>query len=55
MNNNDFIVKTSDPELLGSIGVAIEQHLDTMPPKLKLIFQQMLEDIRMRKENLEKS
>ena len=51
-NNDDFIVSSSDPELLGSIGLVIEQHLDTVPPKLKPIFQQMLEDIIMRKENL---
>ena len=53
--HNDFIVKSSDPVLLGCISRAIEQHLDSIPTKLKPTFQQMLDDIKARKEDLERS
>ena len=46
IHNNDFIVKSSDPKLLGRIGLAIEQHLDALPPNLRVTFQQMLDDIK---------
>ena len=51
--DNDYIVKSSDPGLLGYIELAIEQHLEAMPSKLRPIFEQMLDDIKARKENLE--
>ena len=53
--NNDFIVKSSDPALLGCLELAIEQYLDTIPSELKPEFQQILADIKARKENLERS
>ena len=52
---NDFIVKSSNPMLLECLGLAIEQHLEAMPSKLRPIFEQMLDDIKTRKENLERS
>jgi hypothetical protein len=53
-NNNDFIVESSDPKLLECIGLAIEQHLDALPPNLRVTFQQMLEDIKAKKGSLER-
>jgi hypothetical protein len=40
--------------LLGCIELAIEQHLEAMSSKLRPIFEQMLDDIKARKENLER-
>ena len=54
IHNNDFIVKSSDPKLLGRIGLAIEQHLDALPPNLRVTFQQMLDDIKAKKDGLER-
>lgn len=53
--NNDYIIKSSDPRLLVCIELAIEQHLEALPSKLRPIFEQMLDDIKARKENLERS
>jgi hypothetical protein len=53
--NDDYIVKSSDPMLLGCIELAIVQHLEAMSSKLQPIFEQMLDDIKARKENLERS
>ena len=53
--NDDYIVKSSDPLLLGCLGLAIEQHLEAMSSKLRPIFEQVLDDIKARKENLERS
>jgi hypothetical protein len=52
--DNDYIVKSSDPGLLGYIELAIEQHLDSMPTKLKPTLQQIIVDIKARKESLER-
>ena len=41
--------------LLECLGLAIEQHLEAMPSKLRPIFEQMLADFKARKENLESS
>ena len=54
IHDNDFIVKSSDPELLGCIRLAIEQHLDAIPFNLRPTFQQMLDDIKAMKEKLER-
>ena len=50
-----LIIESNDSAALGCIGWAIEQHLDTMPPKLKSTFQKILDDVKARKENLERS
>jgi hypothetical protein len=52
--NDDYIVKSSDPMLLGCIELAIIQHLEAMPSKLRPIFEQMLDDIKAMKEKLER-
>jgi hypothetical protein len=52
--NNDYIIKSKDPALLGRIELAIEQHLDSMPTKLKPTLQQIIVDIKARKESLER-
>jgi hypothetical protein len=46
---------SNDAAILGLIGWAIEQHLNDIPTKLKPNFQQILDDIKNRKENLERS
>ena len=53
--NNDYIVKSSNPGLLGCIELGIEQYLEAIPSKPRPIFEQMLDDIKARKENLERS
>ena len=53
--NSDFIVKSSDPVLLGHLELAIELYLDPMPSALKPAFQQMLADIKARREKVGKS
>ena len=50
-----FIIESNDSAALGYIGWAIEQHLDTLPPKLKPTFQKILEDVKARKLDLERS
>ena len=50
-----FILESNDVAILGCIGWAIEQHLDDIPTKLKPSFQQILNDIKDSKENLERS
>jgi hypothetical protein len=47
-------VKSSDPKLLECIGLAIELHLDAMPPNLRMTFQQMLDDIKAKKDRKKK-
>ena len=54
IHNNDFIVKSSDSKLLGCIGLAIKQHLDALPPNLHMTFQQLLDDIKAKKDGLER-
>jgi predicted RNA-binding protein with PIN domain len=53
--NIGFIIESNDAGALGCLGWAIEQHLDTIPPKLKPTFQKILEDVNAKKENLERS
>ena len=53
--NDDYIVKSTDPDLLGRIELAIKQHLEIMPSNLRPTFQQMLDDIKARKEDLQRS
>ena len=55
MNNIQVLSEPNDAGTLGCIGWAIEQHLNSIPPKLKPTFQKILEDIKTRKENLERS
>ena len=40
---------------LACIELAIKEHLETMPSNLLPTFQQMLDDIKARKDNLERS
>jgi len=50
-----FIVESNDAAVLGCLGWAIEQHLDSIPSNLKPNFQKVLDDVKARKENLERS
>jgi len=50
-----FVMESNDAGPLGCIGWTIEQHLDALPPKLKPTFRKILDDIKARKENLERS
>ncbi|MGC2309222.1 MAG: hypothetical protein WA461_12530 [Nitrososphaeraceae archaeon] len=50
-----LIIESNDSAALGCIGWAIEQHLDTIPSKLKPKFQKILEDVKARKADLERS
>jgi hypothetical protein len=50
--DDDFIIKTTDPVLLEYIELSIEQYLDAMPTNLRVAFQQLLDDIKSRKEDL---
>jgi hypothetical protein len=64
-NNNRIQLKKSDTNqhtgfiidttALSCIGWAIEKHLDDIPSELKPTFQKILEDTRIKKENLERS
>lgn len=51
-HNNNFITKSSDPTLLGCIGLAIGQYLDALPPNMRVTFQQILDDVKAKKEYL---
>lgn len=53
--NDDFIIKASDPVLQEYIELSIEQYLDAMPPNLRAAFRQLLDDIKSRKEDLQRS
>ncbi|MGB7635078.1 MAG: hypothetical protein WBL68_15260 [Nitrososphaeraceae archaeon] len=48
-------MESNDTVVLGDLGWVIEQHLNDIPTKLKLTFQKILDDIKVRKENLERS
>jgi hypothetical protein len=50
-----FIIESNDAGALGCIDLAIERHLDAIPPQLKPIFHKILEDTKTRKDNLERS
>jgi hypothetical protein len=53
--HSGFIIESNDATALSCIGWAIEKHLDEIPSKLKPTFQQILEDTKIKKENLERS
>jgi hypothetical protein len=53
--DDDFIIKTTDPVILEYIELSIEQYLDAMPTTLRAAFLQMLDDIKSRKEDLQRS
>lgn len=53
--HSGFIVESNDAAILRCIGWAIEQHLDIMPSKFKSTFRKILDDIKAKKENLERS
>jgi hypothetical protein len=48
MNNIQALSDPNDAGALGCIGWAIEQHLNSIPPKLKPTLQKILEDIKTR-------
>ena len=50
-----FIIESNDSGALGCIGWAIELHIDDVPSKLKPKFKKILEDIKARKDALERS
>ena len=51
MNNIcGYILESNDAAVLGCLGWAIEQHLDTIPSKLKPTFQKILDDIKAEKK-----
>jgi hypothetical protein len=50
-----FIIESNDITALSCIGWAIEKHLDDIPSELRPTFQKILEDTRIKKENLERS
>jgi hypothetical protein len=50
-----LILKSNDSAALSYIGYAIERHLDEIPSKLRPSFQKILDDVKARKENLERS
>ena len=50
-----FIIESNDTMALSCIGWAIEKHLDDIPSKLRSSFQKILEDTRIKKENLERA
>ena len=45
-----YIIESNDAGILGCLGWATEQHLDSIPSKLKPTFQQILEDLKTRRE-----
>ena len=53
--HTELIIESNDAAALGCIGWAIEQHLDNMPSKLKSTFRKILDDVKARKESLERS
>jgi predicted RNA-binding protein with PIN domain len=53
--NIGFIIESNDAGALGCLSWAIEQHLDEIPSKLRPCFQEILDDVKARKENLERS
>ncbi len=50
-----YFLESNDTAVLGWLGWTIKQHLDTIPSKLKLTFQKILDDNKARKDNLERS
>lgn len=54
-HDTGLIIKSNDSAPLSYVGYAIEQHLDEIPSKLRPSFQKILEDVKAKKENLERS
>jgi len=50
-----FIMESNDATVLGCLGWTIEQHLEAIPSKLRPIFRKILDDIKTKKEDLERS
>ena len=48
-------MESNDAAVLGCLGWAIEQHLDAIPSKFKSTIRKILNDIKAKKENLERS
>jgi hypothetical protein len=51
--NTGFIIESNDSAALSCIGWAIEKHFDEILSQLKPTFQKILEDTRIKKENLD--
>jgi hypothetical protein len=49
-----FIIESNDTTALSCIGWAIEKYLDDIPSKLRPTFQEILDDVKSRKEDLER-
>ena len=49
-----FIIESNDTTALSCIGWAIEKYLDDIPSKLTPTFQKILDDVKSRKEDLER-
>jgi hypothetical protein len=49
-----FIIESNDSTALSCIGWAIEKYLDDIPPEQKPTFQEILDDVKSRKEDLER-
>jgi hypothetical protein len=49
-----FMLESNDAGALGCLGWAIEKHLDVIPSKLRPIFQKILDNTKVKKENLER-
>jgi hypothetical protein len=50
-----LIIESNDSAALSCIGWAIEKHFDEIPSQLKPTFQKILDDVKVKKENLERS
>ncbi|HZD35504.1 MAG TPA: hypothetical protein VE130_09895 [Nitrososphaeraceae archaeon] len=50
-----YIVESNDAGAFGCVGRAIEQHLDVIPSELKPIFRKILDETKLKKENLARS
>jgi hypothetical protein len=53
--NSGLIIESNDAAVLGCLGWVIEQNVNDIPTNLKPTFQQILDDVKARKENLERS
>jgi hypothetical protein len=49
-----FIMESNDAAALGCLGRAIERHMNDIPSKLRPTFQEILDDVKSRKEDLER-
>lgn len=48
-------IESNDSAALACIGWAIEKHFNEIPSQLKPTFQEILDDVNVKKENLERS